>query len=60
MKFVYEVVSAYTVEAQSKAAAERVAGIVAQTLTSTRVLRTSVGDGTAQFVKTTARFKRNA
>lgn len=55
---VYEVVCTYEVEADSKAAAGRVAGRVAQSLARTGVLRSSGGDGEATLLKTTARFKR--
>lgn len=58
MKLVYEVICTYEVEADSKAAAGRVASKVAQNLTSTGILRSSGQDGTATLLKTTARFKR--
>lgn len=58
-KLVYEVVCTYEVEADSKAAAGRLAGQVAQSLSRTGVLRSSGSGGTATLLKTTARFKRN-
>lgn len=60
MKLIYEVVCTYIVEADSKAAAGRVAGSVAQGLASTGILKSSGGDGTATLDKTTARFKTMA
>lgn len=58
MRIVYEVVCAYEVEAESKAAAGRVAGGIAQSLAATGVLRSSGRDGTATLLKTSARLKR--
>jgi hypothetical protein len=59
-KLVYEVVCTYEVEADSKAAAGRVASSVAESLARTGVTRSSGVDGTATLLKTTARFKRVA
>lgn len=58
MKIIYEVVCTYTVEADSKAAAGRVAGGIAQSLTRTGITQSSGPDGVAMLDKTTARFKR--
>ena len=53
----YEVVCTYEVEADSKAAAGRVASSIAQTLARTGVTRSSGSDGIASLLRTTARFK---
>jgi hypothetical protein len=60
MRAIYEVVCTYEVEADSKAAADRIAGKVAHSLSSTGILRSSGQDGTATLLKTSARFKRLA
>lgn len=59
-KLIYEVICTYEVEADSKAAAGRVAGAIAQSLSRTGVLRHSSGDGIGTLRMTTARFVRHA
>jgi hypothetical protein len=59
-KAIYEVICTYTVEGPTKAARDRHAGQIAQTLARTGVTRSSGPDGHAELLKTTARFKRNA
>lgn len=59
-RLVYEVVCVYEIEADSKAAAGRVAGAVAQSLSRTGVLRHSSGDGLGTLLRTTARYVGNA
>lgn len=59
-KLVYEVVCTYEVEADTKAAAGRVAGSIAHSLSRTGVLGLSGGDGHAKLLTTKARFARNA
>lgn len=59
-KLIYEVICTYEVEADTKAAAGRVAGSVAQSLSRTGVIRHSSSDGLGTLLKTTARFKRDA
>lgn len=57
IKLVYEIVCTYEVEADSKAAAGRHAGLIARSLAKTGVLRSSGADGVATLRKTTVRFK---
>lgn len=59
-RMVYEVICTYTVEADSKAAAGRVASSVAQSLSRTGVISSTGPSGHAELIKTTARFVRHA
>lgn len=59
-KAVYEVVCLYEIEADSKAAATRIAQGIARTLSRTGVTRSVGADGIANLRSTTARFKRAA
>lgn len=58
MKIVYEVICTYTIDAESKAAAGRVAKGIAAGLARTGITGSSGPDGSARQIKTAARFKR--
>ena len=59
-RMVYEVVCTYEIEADSKAAAARIAQGIARTLSRTGVTRSVGPDGFANLRSSSARFKRNA
>lgn len=57
VKFIYEVVCTYEVEAENKAAALRVAKRIASGLARTGITRASGPDGAATQIRTAARPK---